>query len=84
MKISCIKYYKDNRSFNVIKNFGVEVNDIIDVEEIDNKIKELVDKKYNTIMITNELAFFSGDIIKKYSNSEDVKIIITNNKTKHE
>jgi hypothetical protein len=37
-------------------------------------------KKSNTIIITNEVASFSSDIIKKYNKKEDINIIITPNK----
>lgn len=76
MAISWIKYSKDNKSFKIFKGLGMDVYDIDDLEKTDEKIKELVDKKYNTIVISNEVANFSEDIIKKYAKSEDVNIII--------
>ena len=45
----------------------------------DYKIKELIEAEKNTIIITQELAGFSEDIIKKYSKNKDIKIIINKN-----
>ena len=44
------------------------------------KIQKLVDKDYRTIVISNELAGFSEDIIKKYNKSKNVNIIIASSK----
>jgi hypothetical protein len=38
-----------------------------DLENIDEKIRQLVNEQYNTIIISNEAAAFSEDIIKKYA-----------------
>ena len=54
----------------------MDVYDINNLEETDKKLKELVDKNYNTIVISNEVASFSGDIIKKYKAKENINIII--------
>lgn len=54
----------------------MDVYDIDNLEETDKKIKELIDKNYNTVIISNEIASFSGDIIKKYKNKENINIII--------
>lgn len=58
----------------------MDVYDIDNLEETDKKIKELIDKNYNTIVLSNEVASFSGDIIKKYKNKENINIIIAPNK----
>ena len=52
---------------------GYKVNDL---EKTDEKIRELVDKNYTTIVVSNEVASFSEDIIKKYNRIESVNIII--------
>lgn len=54
----------------------MDVYEIEDLDETDKKIEELVDKKYSTIVISNELANFSEDIIKKYTKKENINIII--------
>ena len=77
MAISFIKSFKDSNSFKLAKGFGMDVYEIENLDEVDDKIQELVDKKYSTIVVTNEVASFSQDIIKKYSKSENVDIIIT-------
>lgn len=79
MKISWIKYKEDD-SFRLFKNLGMDVYDIDDFDTVDNKLKELVDNDYKTIIVSNEVASFSEDIIKKYRKSDDINIIITPNK----
>ena len=76
MSISWIKSSKDKKSFKVFKSLGMDVYDIDDLEKTDEKIEELVKEKYDTIVISNEVASFSEDIIKKYSKAEEVNIII--------
>lgn len=76
MKISWIKYEKDEDSFKMPENLGLDVFKLQDLDNTDNKIKELIDKKYHTIIVTNEVASFSEDMIKKYKYSTDINIII--------
>ena len=76
MAISWVKSSKDNKSFRLFKGLGMDVYDIEDLEKTDEKIKELVEQKYSTIIISNEVASFSQDIIKKYNKSSDINIII--------
>lgn len=76
MKISCIKGKNDKKSFNLFKTFGADVYEVEDYETTDDMIKQLIDKDYKTIWITNELAGFSEDIIKKYSKNDNINIII--------
>ena len=80
MGISWLKSSKDNKSFKLFKGLGMDVYEIEDLEKTDEKIKELVEQKYNTIVISNEIASFSEDIIKKYSKAENVNIIIASGK----
>lgn len=76
MAISWLKSSNDNKSFKLFKGLGMDVYEINDLEKTDDKIKELVNQKYNTIVISNEVANFSEDIIKKYNRTENVNIII--------
>lgn len=76
MAISWLKSANDNKSFKIFKGLGMDVYEIEDLDETDKKIEELVDKKYSTIVISNELANFSEDIIKKYTKKENINIII--------
>ena len=76
MKISWIKSSNDKKSFKVFKGFGMDVYEIDDLEKTDEKIKELVDKKCNTIILSNEVASFSQDIISKYRKTDKINIII--------
>lgn len=77
MKISWIKYEKDNKDFRIAERLGMDVYKIESPEEVDNKMKELIKEHYNTIVLSNEVAGFSEDIIKKYQNKKDVNIIIS-------
>ena len=80
MGISWLKYSKDNESFKLFKGLGMDVYEIEDLEKTDEKIEELVNQKYNTIVISNEVASFSEDIIKKYNKAKNVNIIIAPSK----
>lgn len=75
MKVSWIRY-KDDDSFRIFKNLGLDVYDIEDVDKVDEKLKELINNNYQTIVLSNEIASFSEDIIKKYRKQEDIRIII--------
>lgn len=66
MKISWIKYEKDKNSFRVPENLGFDVFKLQDLEKTDEKIKELIENEYHTIIVSNEVASFSEDLIKKY------------------
>ncbi len=78
IKISWIKAENDNKNFKIPEKLGFEVIQIDNRENIDNQLAELINKKYDTIVITNEIAGFSEDIIKKYSKNKKIKIIINN------
>lgn len=77
MKMSWIKYEKDARSFRLPEALGFDVFKLQDLEQTDNTIKELIGKKYDTIIISNEVAGFSEDIIKKYQKDKEIKIVIS-------
>ena len=80
MKMSWIKYEKDETSFRVPEKLGFDVFKLEDPEQADDKIKELIEKRYDTIILTNELAGFSEDIIKKYNRNRNISIIIAKGK----
>lgn len=77
MKISWIKYEKDNKDFRIAERLGMDVYRIQTPEEVDNKMQELVKENYKTIVLSNEVAGFSEDIIKKYQNNKEINIIIS-------
>ncbi len=77
MKISWIKYEKDNKDFRIAERLGMDVYRIETPEEVDNKMSELIKENYKTIVLSNEVAGFSEDIIKKYQNNKDINIIIS-------
>ncbi len=83
MRISWLKSKNDDKSFKFQKNIGFDVYEIEDLETTDNKINELVEKNYHTIILSNEIAGFSTDIIKKYAKDDTVNIIIANNKKEY-
>lgn len=80
MKMSWIKYVKDKESFKMPERLGFDVFKLDNPEETDNKLEELIKNNYNIIFITNEIAEFSENIIKKYNKDNKVNIIITKNK----
>ncbi len=80
MKISWIKYEKDNKSFRLPQALGFDVFSLSDLEKTDETMKNLIKQNYDTIIISNEVAGFSEDIIKKYKNNKNVKIVISFNK----
>ena len=75
MKISFIKYEKE-KDFKIPKLFGMNVEEIKELEQIDEKIEELKKQKYTTVIIPNELASFSENIINKYKYDNSLNIII--------
>lgn len=75
MKISFIKYEK-KENFKIPKLFGMNVEEIKEPEQIDEKIEELKKQKYTTVIIPNELASFSENIINKYKYDNSLNIII--------
>ena len=77
MKISWLKYEKDKYSFKLPEALGLDVYKIPDLEDSDKKIEELINNEYKTIIISNDVASFSEDIIKKYNKDNNVKIIIS-------
>jgi sugar-specific transcriptional regulator TrmB len=77
LKISWIKYEKDNMNFRTAEKLGMNVYKIHNLDETDKKLQELVNENYNTIIISSEVAGFSEDIIKKYKTEKNVNIIIS-------
>ena len=80
MKISWIKYEKDEKSFRMPEILGMEVLKLKDPEETDSTIKDLIQKNYQMLILSNEIAGFSQDIIKKYRKDRNVNIIIATDK----
>lgn len=83
MKLSFIKYKFDEEEFVIPKLLGMTVSEINKPDEIDDEIESLKKEKYNTIVITDELASFSEKLINKYKYDENIKIIITPSKNKY-
>ena len=77
MKISWVKYEKDKRSFRLPEALGFDVFSLSDLEKTDETVRNLVKNDYDTIVLSNEVAGFSEDIIKKYKNNKNVKIVIS-------
>ena len=80
MKISWLKSSKDKDSFKFFKTMGFNVIEIENLEETDKKINELINNDYKTIFLSNEVAGFSENIMKKYYKNNDIKIIIAPSK----
>ena len=79
MKIGWIKASNDNKSFKLWKNLGLDVYEIENLEKADDMISKLVNDKYHTIIISDEVASFSEDIIKVYDKQDNINIIIAPN-----
>lgn len=77
MKVSFIKYKDDKDRYKIAKMMGMDVFEIEEPEHIDKQIEKLEKENYRTIFIPNTLASFSDDIISKYKNNDNIKIIIT-------
>lgn len=77
MKVSWIKYKQDKKNFVVFKGLGFPVYELEDLEQTDQVIRELIEHNCKTIILTNEVASFSQDIIKKYDKQDEISIIIT-------
>lgn len=80
MKISWLKYQKDDISFKVPERLGFDVFKLDEPDKVDKKMEELIDNNYTTIILTNELASFSDSILKKYERNRDINIIIARSK----
>lgn len=80
MKITLMKRKDDNESFKMFERMGMDICKIDDLETTDEKLKELINQKYTTIVMTNEVAGFSENIIKKYNKTDGVNIIIAPSK----
>lgn len=80
MKISWIKYEKDNKSFKMPEALGFDVFKLNEPEETDDVINRLIEENYKTIILSNEIAGFSEDIIKKYQKNRNINIIIATSK----
>ena len=80
MRVSCIKSNKDTESFNFLKSVGCNIVELSDLDNVDNTIKNLINDRYQTIILSNAVAGFSEDIIKKYRTKENVNIIIAPSK----
>lgn len=78
MRISLIKSIQEKN--NWVKLFRINVVNLENYEEIDKKIEELLKNNYKHIIISNEIAGFSEDIIKKYATNQDINIYIAPSK----
>ena len=68
MKISWLKYEKDKDSFKMPEALGLDVYKLHDLEDSDKMLEKLINEDYKTIIISNDVASFSENIIKKYLN----------------
>lgn len=76
MRVSWIKAETDYKNFKIPELLGFDVFYLNNNEDIDKKIDELILDKYNTIIISKDLAGFSQKINKEYINDKKVEIII--------
>lgn len=80
MKITLMKRENDNESFKMFERMGMDIYKVKDLDKTDESIKELIKQNYTTIVMTNEIAGFSENIIKKYNKTEGINIIIAPSK----
>lgn len=80
MKVSWIKLESDKKNFRLAENLGFDVFSVKDDEEVDTKIDELISNKYNTIIVSNEVAGFSQKINNEYAKMKNIDIIISRDK----
>lgn len=77
MKISWIKDEKDNKNFAIAERLGMNVYRLENPDKVDEKIEELVRQDFHTIILSNQIAGFSEDIIKKYKKNKNINIVIS-------
>ena len=77
MKISWLKYEKDKKSFRLPQALGFDVFLLNDLDKTDETMKKLIQQHYDTIVLSNEVAGFSEDIIKKYQKDKEIIIVIS-------
>ena len=77
MKISWIKNEKDNKNFAIAERLGMDVHRLNNPNDVDKTMENLVKQNCNMIVLSNEIAGFSEDIIKKYQTNKDINIIIS-------
>lgn len=82
MKISIIKSKKEKETFDLARSVGVNVIELSQSEDVDKTIEELINNDCKNIILTNQVAGFSEDIIKKYVNSKEINIFIAPSKRK--
>lgn len=80
MKISLIKSDNDMGSFVIAQNLGMKVVKLKNNEDVDIEIQNLINSDYKNIILSNEVAGFSEDIIKKYKTDRNIKIYIAPSK----
>lgn len=83
MKVSWIKLQSDKKSFKLPENLGFDVFSINNYDNVDNKIDELIANKYNTIILSSEVAGFSQKINNEYTKMKNVDIIISKDNSKY-
>ncbi len=76
MKVTWLRSKNDNESFKMLKNLGFEVYNIEEPENTDKTIENLVENDYKVIVLSNEIASFSSDVITKYQNQDEISIVI--------
>ena len=80
MKNSWLKLDNDNKSFKIPTSFGMDVFSVNSTENVDNKIDELIERNYNTIIVSNDVAGLSEKINKEYLYNKNVNIVISKNR----
>ena len=78
MKVSWIKQENDNKNFAIAERLGLGVYRLSNPEEVDKTMEDLINNQNcKNIVLSNEVAGFSEDIIKKYRTNKNVNIFIS-------
>lgn len=71
-----MKYAGDTNHFKWPQMFGMDVIALENLEQVDETLQRLVEEGCQTIIVTDEVASFSEDMIKTYPYQKEVRIII--------
>lgn len=77
MKISWVKSKLDTNSFRFFDSLGMNVVKVEDLENTDDVLEKLIDENCRTIVVSEEVASFSQNIMTKYEKEDTVRIIIS-------
>ena len=75
MKV-CFLKYKNEKYYRIPQILGMHIKEIEEPERVDYEIEKLKKEKFETVVVSENLASFSEEIAKKYSKDNNLNIII--------